>query len=443
MTSPFAQFDSLRSLFAAREPGDHGIRPGFVLWLTLLFSFLLGPAIVERMRWSRVSEGLLVRDVTVAETADDKRQCRSDGCSFEAFAPAPAAPAAVQVRLEPDPVKRYPVPARFVFRNSMPAWSASEWVAVDQAQEHLPAQWVVRFGSNDRTGSRWALAPVDGPGLVTRMFSSDPDEAPIQIADVMRRTRLREEQALTSKNQDGASEDGPAPRMLTFEFQPIGERLSLLLEGPNDEAVGTGDRVALRLGRRSDDHEHSPSGIVERVDADRSGGTRLTVRMTEEGRHWIRGWLDIATRTGAPPLPDRMSVSVTRRLGHSTGLAVRVPATALVAADTSGGPMRAAAASPAAARDRAIVWTVVENFAVPVPVRVGPVSDGWALVGEIEHPGSGGLRRDDWVTLSPWQRKRLLELRPLGGGNTLLGERARVIAQPAASLRPGLPVRAL
>ena len=91
MASPFAQFDSLRTLLAPRAPGDHGVRPGVVLGITLLLSFLLGPAIVERLRWSKVSHGLLVRDVRVAESPDDARQCRSDTCSFEAAAPVPEA----------------------------------------------------------------------------------------------------------------------------------------------------------------------------------------------------------------------------------------------------------------------------------------------------------------------------------------------------------------
>ena len=52
-------------------------------------------------------------------------------------------------------------------------------------------------------------------------------------------------------------------------------------------------------------------------------------------------------------------------------------------------------------------------------------------------------RREDWVRLSAWHRKRLLKLRPLNGGNTLLTARAQVIARPGPELKPGLPVRAL
>ena len=126
MTSPFAQFDSLSALFASREPGGQGIRPGIVLGITLLLSFMLGPAIVERIRWSKVSQGLLVRDIRVAESPDDARQCRSDACSFDTAAPAPAPPASVRMRFEPDPVKRYPIPAQFTYRYSMPAHAPGE-----------------------------------------------------------------------------------------------------------------------------------------------------------------------------------------------------------------------------------------------------------------------------------------------------------------------------
>ena len=426
MASPFAQFDSLRTLLAPRAPGDHGVRPGVVLGITLLLSFLLGPAIVERLRWSKVSQGLLVRDVRVAESPDDARQCRSDTCSFEAAAPVPAPPATVRMRFEPPPVRRYPVPAQFTYRYSGPAYGPDDWVAVDHGEPHLPPKWSVRFTSSARHGQRFDTVAVDGPGVMTRMIPFDASEPAIRLADVMQRARLRAERAQGGYDRTADDAQEPSPRLEWFEFQPLPQQLQFRLDGGNTAGLGPGDRVVLRMGTRSDDREHAPAGRIERVAQDDTGVTRVTVRMGDDDRMWIRGWLNVATRTGAPPVPTAVTLDVTRQLGHSSGVAVQVPASAVV--ERAG---------------QTLVWTVFEGFAVPVQVRVGPVADGWAVVGEIEHAATGGVHRDDWVRLSPWQRKRLLKARPLNGGNTLLSERARVIARPGPALTPGMPVRAL
>jgi hypothetical protein len=413
------------TVLAGAERDARGIRPELVLGLTLVASILLGPAIVERVRWSRVTQGLLVRDLAVTESDADRRSCQDPRCTFATAIPQPAPALALRGRLELPPVRRFALPRTFAFRELEQAASAQSWIAITHSERPLHVEWVMRFSAPTNL-ARTAVVTVGSPGIVTRLSSADDAAPGVTLGGLVLAERSGADTLATF------SERATAEPVEAFEFQPIPDRIAVRVGGTGLAGLAVGDPIVMNLGVGEDGTRPiEASGIVEKVDDAHGGAARVEFSIRPDDRHWLRSWVGKATRVSVPPLPDVADLAVTRRFGHPSGDAIRVPASAVVGR----GAIRPRGDA------EATVWAVVDRFAVPVHVRVVADEDGSAIVGEVVHANSGPVRHEDWARLTSWQRRTVLARATPAGGALLLGKDARIVTNPGAGLAPGEPVR--
>ncbi len=356
----------------------------------------------------------------------DLDACRGASCTVVTVRPRPSPLAGVPVTLVlPSPIK-LPIPPGIEFSTSMQADSATEWVAMARDPDAAEPKLGIRYATN-AGGYHVDWIDVPDDGFIRALLPVDFERGPMTIEAWFARER--------GLSRKAAFEQRQRAEFFAFEFQPVPRTIQADVATAEMRLIAVGDRVTVNQWAIKDGR-HDLAPVVWQVKAvdPQLRTSRLTLEREESQDQNFSWWLMQRTRAAGQGqvLPTQVTLEVDRRFGAAGRMPMLVPRSVLAGLHAAPGETDATVAT---------VWLRIDDFAIPVRVRLIAYRGNDAIVVEQPNPRTPAVAPEHWRLLTDMQRSGVLQFAASPGGSSLLKAKAAVIDEPFAGIRPGMKIR--
>ncbi|MES2536342.1 MAG: hypothetical protein V4632_10775 [Pseudomonadota bacterium] len=371
----------------------------------------------------------------VKANAEDQTSCRATACTFVMTQPIAARIILQRTALyKPPPVQIMTAPAGQVFRNTLAAdfdWTTSSAGATGAySLVHLSSAKIVAQAELPESEGE-VTVPV--PGYVRSIKLANTAQEEISLNGILTTAGANAPRYAGEGGQTRLLAENPPIASLVFQHFDRIMRFELpespdLVLAEGDEAMIHFDEAPVAEQRGS----HRRQGLATQVVKLTRDGSPvvLTVQLAlpvEQAMRVLRDRVSSERTQGKIAFPEKMWLEFFPRYGKGADQLLRVPASAIVRNGSD-----------------AMVWTVTDEFAIPVLVHEVERYAQSSVI--IEKTGARGLpiHAAHWRALSAYGRSRVfLAARHPDDGklNKLLSPDVRVIEHPTDRLQPGSKVR--
>ena len=392
------------------------------------------PDLWPQVRYALVGHGESVRDYRVLETTADFDVCRSANCTYSTTALSHSALLAFDTPLLLPPVQRFTPPEGKMFvdlalEQGVPFISMEAGVRGKQIAMIVPTTY-------DRFALKKLAFPgvqLHTPGIVTALQALGDNQQ--QRLDLWRNAKAWNAFVKQSRDDDAWQfsfiEFQPVPVEWRFSVPPhiartlrIGDAVTLDFGGANSKAEVGRDRFSGRVGM-----------VVAEGEGDQWIVTALPVG--ERALDWLASrvaveLINVELNKPEAALPEQVHVMMTPSFGMA-GAGNAVP---LIL------PKSAVLPIAGSAPEQGIVWVIVDNFLLPLQVRIRGIVEAQVLIEEVPISATLPINEKVWMQLTPQQRSRVLSIAGSGRKSLMTDDKQRVVLHPSSSLRVGASARA-